>query len=114
PMQARSPVNGSATKKNLNYRRPRDQRSGDAARGPDRCPMGAVGAAVAPAQEDRPSLDVDETTAHRRDPVADPGRLTLARRAPAVRILAGDLRPVPALATRRCMGLHPENAAGLR
>jgi hypothetical protein len=54
------------------------------------CPVGAAGVVAASAQEDRPSLDVDETTAHQRDPVADPGRLTMARRATAVRILAGD------------------------
>jgi transposase len=50
-------------------RRPRDQRIGGEAGGPDRCPVGAAGAAVASWQEGGQPAEMDETAAHRRDPV---------------------------------------------
>ncbi len=52
--------------------------------------------------------------AHHQDPVAYRGRFTGAGHPVAVRVAAGDLRTVPALAARRGLGVHPEDAAGLR
>ncbi|MEV4129384.1 transposase [Nocardia sp. NPDC049707] len=48
------------------YRRPREQRNGGGASGPDRCSMGAVGTVAAPEQEGGPPAAVDETADHRR------------------------------------------------
>ena len=54
---------------------------GEGAGGPDGRAVGGAGAAAAARQEARPPAGTDETAAHRRDPVADPDRCAVARRA---------------------------------
>ena len=60
----------------------------------------------------REAAEVDEAAAHRRDPVAGPGRGAMAGRPAGVRTVAVGLRPVPPLAARRHLGLHHRGAAG--
>jgi hypothetical protein len=52
------------------------------------------------------------TAAHRRDPVADPDRHTVAGRARAVLAVADGLRPVPPLATGQDLAGDPDRPAG--
>ena len=60
------------------------------------------------------TAEMDETAAHRRDPVADQGWRAVARCAGAVRGVADDLRTVPAVAARRDLGADPGQIAGPR
>lgn len=62
----------------------------------------------------RTSAEVDETAAHRRDSVADPGRCAVAGRAGVLRVLVGGVRVVPPLAARRDVGADPDCVAGGR
>ena len=95
-------------------RRPRGHLSGDGAGGPDGRAVGGAGAAAAARQEARPPAGTDETAAHRRDPVADPDRCAVARRATGLRAVADGLRPVPALAAGRHLAEDPDRPAGPR
>jgi hypothetical protein len=89
------------------HRRPRGHPSGDEAARPDRRAMGCARPAAACHVGPRSAAEMDQTSAHRRDPLADPDRRTLARRAGRVSALASHLRPVPPLAARRHLGHHP-------
>jgi hypothetical protein len=50
---------------------------------------------------------MDQTAAHRRDPLASAGRGSVARCAVGLWVMAGDLRAVSPLATGRGLGSHP-------
>ena len=60
----------------------------------------------------RAPAEVDETAAHRRDPVAGPGRCALAGRAARLRAVADGVWPVPALAARWDLAADPDRPAG--
>src|SRR5512133_1285946 len=88
-------------------RRPRGHLSGDGAGGPDGRAVGGAVAAAAARQEAGAPADLDETAAHRRDPVADPGRRAVAGRAAGLRAVADGLWPVPPLAAERDLAEDP-------
>lgn len=62
----------------------------------------------------RPSATLDQAATHQRDPVADPRRYPVARRAGRVRILVSGVCAVPALATRRDLGQTADRVADHR
>jgi hypothetical protein len=76
--------------------------------------VGGAGAAPAARQEAGAPAGMDETAAHRRDPVADPDRRALAGRAAGLRAVADGLRPVPPLAAERDLAEDPDRPAGTR
>ena len=63
-------------------------------------------------QEARTPAGTCETAAHQRDPVADPDRRAVARRAAGLRAVADGLWPVPALAAERDLAGDPDRPAG--
>ena len=65
-------------------------------------------------QEAGTSAEVDETAAHRRDPVAGAGRRAVAGRAGMLRAVADGLWAVPPLAARRHLAADPDRVAGPR
>src|SRR6266545_7102276 len=97
-------------------RRPRDHHTGTGDRPvrPDRRAVGHPRTAAPEGQEAGPPAEVDQTPAHRRNPLADPDRITLARPASPLSALADRLRPVPPLAARRHLAGHPDRVAGPR
>lgn len=82
-------------------RRPRAHLSGDGAGADLTDAQWAVLEPLLPAQETGAPAEVDEAAAHRRDPLAGPGRIAVAGRAAAVRGVADRVRAVPAVAARR-------------
>src|SRR5215204_782025 len=66
--------------------------TGDWAARPDRHPVGDACTAAAHGHQVRPPAEADQTAAHRRDPMADPGRCALARCARLLRAVADRLR----------------------
>ena len=87
---------------------------GGEAGGFDRCPVGGVGAVAASGQEGGSPAEVDETAAHRWDPVADPDGDAVAGRPGLLWSVADGLRAVPTVAASWGVGLDPGIVAGLR
>ena len=93
-------------------RRPRGHLSGEQAGGPDVTRSGRCWSRCCRAAEAGAPAEVDETAAHRRDPVAGPDRCAVAGRAVGLRALADGVRPVPALAAGRDLAADPDRVAG--
>src|SRR5215218_4522211 len=74
--------------------------------------VGAVGAAVAGGEEAAAAAGVVETAAHRRYPVADPGRGAVAGCAGAVRAVADGVWAVSAVAARWHLAADRDWSAG--
>src|ERR1700704_33814 len=84
------------------HRRPRDQRSNEAC-GLERTAVAGDRAVAARRGEGRSPAEVDETAAHRWDPVANPGRVAVAGRAWLLRTVGVGVRAVSVLAARRSL-----------
>jgi hypothetical protein len=57
------------------------------------------------------ATELEQTPAHRRDPLADPDRGAMAGHPRSLRAVADRLWLVPALAARRHLAAHPDRAA---
>jgi hypothetical protein len=94
------------------FRRPRGHSTRCRPRRPDRRAVGGAGTVAAAGEEGGSAAEVDQTSTHRRHPVADPCRDTMAGRAGPLWPVADGVRPVPPVATQRNLAHNPGPAPG--